>query len=347
MIGSVALDYRRLSAELARPTARWKPRAGEGAGVDRRGPRGGAPSRRWLAFLPPAAFAVLAALLFVRLYAGDPAQAALGPDRPERAAARPARARRRGGPDRRRPASGPRQRGQRVRLVVRAVPDEHPNLMALASDEALKAKGVVVYGVAQKESPRTSAVSSARSATLTPKSASTGRARRHRLGRLRRAGDLRRPRRRDDRLQVRGSDHRRGARERGQAADPQGGGRARVLNAGRRAERRVVAISEPIPLLPRLCVRRTADWRDAVRARGVQRPIPTVVVDENAEPVDRLRLLSVWSGRARRHRDRRRPVRHARTAPADRDRLRGRGDAVAASPRRSRRGTPRASSRPR
>ena len=28
---------------------------------------------------------------------------------------------------------------------------------------------------------------------------------------------------------------------------------------------------------------------------GRQRPIPTVVVDENAEPVDRLRLLSVWS----------------------------------------------------
>ncbi len=30
--------------------------------------------RRWLAFLPLALFAVLAALLFVRLYAGDPSK---------------------------------------------------------------------------------------------------------------------------------------------------------------------------------------------------------------------------------------------------------------------------------
>ena len=30
--------------------------------------------RRWLAFLPLAAFALLAALLFVRLYAGDPSK---------------------------------------------------------------------------------------------------------------------------------------------------------------------------------------------------------------------------------------------------------------------------------
>ena len=30
--------------------------------------------RRWLAFLPLVAFAVLAALLFVRLYAGDPSK---------------------------------------------------------------------------------------------------------------------------------------------------------------------------------------------------------------------------------------------------------------------------------
>ena len=30
--------------------------------------------RRWLVFLPLAAFAALAALLFVRLYAGDPSQ---------------------------------------------------------------------------------------------------------------------------------------------------------------------------------------------------------------------------------------------------------------------------------
>ena len=44
-------------------------------------------------------------------------------------------------------------RGQCVRLLVRALPRGTRVLMALAADDALNAKGVAIYGVAQKDSP--------------------------------------------------------------------------------------------------------------------------------------------------------------------------------------------------
>ncbi len=109
--------------------------------------------RRWLAFLPLAAFAVLAALLFVRLYAGDPARlpsALIGQSAPPLTLP---------GLD-----GGPGLAGADLRQghvsVVNVFASwcepchlEHENLMALAADPALKAKGVAIYGVAQKDSP--------------------------------------------------------------------------------------------------------------------------------------------------------------------------------------------------
>jgi cytochrome c biogenesis protein CcmG, thiol:disulfide interchange protein DsbE len=109
--------------------------------------------RRWLAFLPLAAFAVLAALLFVRLYAGDPARlpsALIGHSAPPLTLP---------GLD-----GGPGLAGADLRQghvsVVNVFASwcepchlEHENLMALATDPALRAKGVAIYGVAQKDSP--------------------------------------------------------------------------------------------------------------------------------------------------------------------------------------------------
>ncbi len=109
--------------------------------------------RRWLAFLPFAVFAALAALLFVRLYAGDPAKlpsALIGQTAPPLTLP---------GLDGASGLSNADLRQGHVSVVnvfgswCEPCRFEHPNLMALASDDELKQKGVVVYGVAQKDSP--------------------------------------------------------------------------------------------------------------------------------------------------------------------------------------------------
>jgi cytochrome c biogenesis protein CcmG/thiol:disulfide interchange protein DsbE len=108
--------------------------------------------RRWLAFLPLAAFAVLAALLFVRLYAGDPARlpsALIGEGAPPLTLP---------GLDGGAGLKSADLRQGHVSLVnvfaTWCAPChlEHPALMALAADPALKAKGVAIYGMAQKDS---------------------------------------------------------------------------------------------------------------------------------------------------------------------------------------------------
>ena len=77
MIGAVVLDCRRLNAQMdeaGRALEAARRGATEGRARDERGRRNGpARPRRWLAYLPLAVFAALAWLLFVRLYAGDPA----------------------------------------------------------------------------------------------------------------------------------------------------------------------------------------------------------------------------------------------------------------------------------
>jgi cytochrome c biogenesis protein CcmG/thiol:disulfide interchange protein DsbE len=109
-------------------------------------------SRRWLAFLPLAAFALLAALLFVRLNAGDPSRlpsALIGQSAPPLALAGIGAA----------PGLADADLRQGHVSVVNVFGSwcepchlEHPFLMALAADDGLKAKGVVIYGVAQKDS---------------------------------------------------------------------------------------------------------------------------------------------------------------------------------------------------
>lgn len=110
------------------------------------------PSRRWLAFLPLAGFLVLATLLFVRLYAGDPSKlpsALIGQSAPPLNLA---------GLDGQPGLNDADLRGH-VSVVnvfgswCEPCRFEHPNLMALASDDDLKKLGVKVYGVAQKDSP--------------------------------------------------------------------------------------------------------------------------------------------------------------------------------------------------
>ena len=108
--------------------------------------------RRLLPFLPLVAFALLAALLFVRLNAGDPSRlpsALIGQIAP------PLRLAGLGG------GAGLTDADLRqghVSLVnvfgswCEPCHYEHPYLMALASDEDLKKMGVVIYGVAQKDS---------------------------------------------------------------------------------------------------------------------------------------------------------------------------------------------------
>ena len=108
--------------------------------------------RRWLAFLPLAAFALLATLLFVRLFAGDPAQlpsALIGQSAPPLSLP---------GFDGGAGLADADLRQGHVSVVnvfgswCEPCRFEHPNLMALASDPALKQDGVAVYGVAQKDS---------------------------------------------------------------------------------------------------------------------------------------------------------------------------------------------------
>jgi cytochrome c biogenesis protein CcmG, thiol:disulfide interchange protein DsbE len=108
---------------------------------------------RWLAFLPLIVFACLAALLFLRLDAGDPARipsALIGQSAPPLTLP---------GLD---GAAGPTDADLRqghVSLVnvfaswCEPCHLEHEYLMALAADSSLKAKGVAIYGVAQKDSP--------------------------------------------------------------------------------------------------------------------------------------------------------------------------------------------------
>jgi cytochrome c biogenesis protein CcmG, thiol:disulfide interchange protein DsbE len=110
-------------------------------------------SRRWLAFLPLAVFACLAALLFLRLGAGDPAlipSALIGQSAPPLTLP---------GLD---GATGPTDADLRqghVSLVnvfaswCEPCHTEHEYLMTLAADPSLKGKGVAIYGVAQKDSP--------------------------------------------------------------------------------------------------------------------------------------------------------------------------------------------------
>jgi cytochrome c biogenesis protein CcmG/thiol:disulfide interchange protein DsbE len=108
---------------------------------------------RWLAFLPLAVFALLAALLFVRLYAGDASKlpsALIGQSAPPLNLA---------GVDGAEGLADADLRQGHVSVVnvfgswCEPCRYEHPNLMALAADEELKGKGVVVYGIAQKDSP--------------------------------------------------------------------------------------------------------------------------------------------------------------------------------------------------
>ncbi len=108
--------------------------------------------RRWLAFLPLVAFALLAALLFVRLYAGDPSKlpsALIGESAPPLTLP---------GLDGGAGLADADLRRGHVSVVnvfaswCEPCRSEHPNLMALAADEALRRQGVAVYGVAQKDS---------------------------------------------------------------------------------------------------------------------------------------------------------------------------------------------------
>jgi cytochrome c biogenesis protein CcmG/thiol:disulfide interchange protein DsbE len=108
--------------------------------------------RRFLAFLPLAGFALVAALLFVRLHAGDPARlpsALIGQSAPPLGL---------DGLDGSPGLSDADLRQGHVSVVnvfgswCQPCHFEHPYLMALAADNELKQGGVVLYGVAQKDS---------------------------------------------------------------------------------------------------------------------------------------------------------------------------------------------------
>jgi cytochrome c biogenesis protein CcmG, thiol:disulfide interchange protein DsbE len=109
--------------------------------------------RRWLAFLPLAVFICLAALLFLRLSAGDPSRipsALIGQPAPPLTLA---------GLDGAAGLTDADLRQGHVSLVnvfgswCEPCHLEHEYLMALAADPSLKAKDVAIYGVAQKDSP--------------------------------------------------------------------------------------------------------------------------------------------------------------------------------------------------
>jgi cytochrome c biogenesis protein CcmG/thiol:disulfide interchange protein DsbE len=108
--------------------------------------------RRWLAFLPLIAFACLAALLFLRLGAGDPASipsTLIGLSAPRLDLP---------GLDGATGLTDADLRGGHVSVVnifaswCEPCHYEHEYLLALAADPSLKAKGVAIYGVAQKDS---------------------------------------------------------------------------------------------------------------------------------------------------------------------------------------------------
>lgn len=109
-------------------------------------------ARRRLALLPLFAFVMVAALLFARLYAGDPSRlpsAIIGQSAPPMTLP--------GLPGAAGLSDADLRQGH-VSLVnvfgswCEPCHLEHPYLMALAADPALKAKGVAIYGVAQKDS---------------------------------------------------------------------------------------------------------------------------------------------------------------------------------------------------
>jgi cytochrome c biogenesis protein CcmG, thiol:disulfide interchange protein DsbE len=110
------------------------------------------PWRRWLVYLPLVVFMALAWLLFQRLGAGDPASipsVLIGQTAPPLTLP---------GLDGATGLTDADLRAGHVSLVnvfgswCEPCHYEHPYLMALAADDALKQKGVVLYGVAQKDS---------------------------------------------------------------------------------------------------------------------------------------------------------------------------------------------------
>jgi cytochrome c biogenesis protein CcmG/thiol:disulfide interchange protein DsbE len=109
--------------------------------------------RRWLAFLPLIAFACLAALLFLRLGAGDPSRI------PSALIGEPAPPLTLPGLDGAPGLTDADLRQGHVSLVnvfgswCEPCHFEHQYLMSLAADPSLQAKGVAIYGVAQKDSP--------------------------------------------------------------------------------------------------------------------------------------------------------------------------------------------------
>ena len=156
MIGWVVLDFRSLSAELDQATRLDGARGGRG----RRAPMSAeaetaasSPRRRWLAYAPLVVFMALAWLLFQRLGAGDPASipsVLIGHTAPPPAPCP--------GLERAPGLTDADLRGGHVSLVnvfgswCEPCHYEHQYLMALAADPELKAKGVAIYGVAQKDS---------------------------------------------------------------------------------------------------------------------------------------------------------------------------------------------------
>jgi cytochrome c biogenesis protein CcmG/thiol:disulfide interchange protein DsbE len=108
--------------------------------------------RRWLVYLPLVLFAALAWLLFLRLNAGDPASipsALIGQSAPRLDLP---------GLDGATSLADSDLRSGHVSVVnifaswCEPCHYEHETLMALAADPSLKARGVVIYGVAQKDS---------------------------------------------------------------------------------------------------------------------------------------------------------------------------------------------------
>jgi len=108
--------------------------------------------RRRLVYLPLFAFVIVAALLFARLYAGDPSRlpsVIIGQGAPPLTLP---------GIDGGRGLTDADLRQGHVSLVnvfgswCEPCHLEHPNLMTLAADPTLKAKGVAIYGMAQKDS---------------------------------------------------------------------------------------------------------------------------------------------------------------------------------------------------
>ena len=155
MIGSVVTDYRRLSAHLDKPTVRWKPPATTArAGADERNPGEDPPS---------AALAGVSAACRIRRAhrahvlpaqtRGDPSRlpsALIGQSAPPLTLA---------GLDGGAGLSDADLRQGHVSVInvfgswCEPCHLEHPYLMALAADPALKAKGVAIFGVAQKDLP--------------------------------------------------------------------------------------------------------------------------------------------------------------------------------------------------